>query len=132
MEDVSFHVASMRPAQLTPENKAVSAKHRPLPPCFNEAGAINAGKLCSDNASRRSAGRFNEAGAINAGKQPPTKPRRRRRPSFNEAGAINAGKLPEPILRRMRVDAASMRPAQLTPENGTDARSARPKFAPLQ
>ena len=37
--------ASMRPAQLTPENRLVGSGERGRARGFNEAGAINAGKL---------------------------------------------------------------------------------------
>ena len=38
--------ASMRPAQLTPENASACDPSEIARPSFNEAGAINAGKLC--------------------------------------------------------------------------------------
>ena len=34
----------MRPAQLTPENGRIGGRGFPRKACFNEAGAINAGK----------------------------------------------------------------------------------------
>ena len=37
--------ASMRPAQLTPENASTQRSSLGRRRCFNEAGAINAGKL---------------------------------------------------------------------------------------
>ena len=61
--------------------------------CFNEAGAINAGKLQLDvGLALCDAVRFNEAGAINAGKRRACPTMLRRSSGFNEAGAINAGK----------------------------------------
>ena len=110
-------MASMRPGQLTPENKSATDILPALHLGFNEAGAINPGKLDQlselglveavasmrpgqltpendvfDRGVSRLASRFNEAGAINPGK--------RRLPvrdasdgaGFNEAGAINPGK----------------------------------------
>ena len=84
---------------------------------FNEAGAINPGKLdqidslnewpqgasmrpgqlTPENADsargrRRAGAGFNEAGAINPGKQRPTARDTCSPPCFNEAGAINPGK----------------------------------------
>ena len=38
---------------------------------------------------------------------------------FNEAGAINAGKPLEEVSRKEKAPDTSMRPAQLTPENGS-------------
>ena len=84
----------MRPGQLTPENRVHRRGHLASLLRFNEAGAINPGKLSGQGfcGNLRSA-RFNEAGAINPGK-------------------------PE---GRFRADQdgerASMRPGQLTPEN---------------
>ena len=95
---------------------------------FNEAGAINAGKPHGPARRRRPGRGFNEAGAINAGKQATRPHSQDHEACFNEAGAINAGKrvvLGELLL----LDQASMRPARLTPENGTrrDTRY-RPEF----
>ena len=120
----------------------MSARRRSNTGChFNEAGAINAGKLpvharivVMDRTSMRPAqltpenccrpigratgsGHFNEAGAINAGKLRLPRTARPFRHNFNEAGAINAGK---PAGRRAGDGVpyrTSMRPAQLTPEN---------------
>ena len=60
---------------------------------------------------------FNEAGAINAGKRSGSEGASGGRSSFNEAGAINAGKLAGDNHVVAVVALASMRPAQLTPEN---------------
>ena len=85
----------MRPAQLTPENTIVFFAKHSIAPCFNEAGAINAGKPGSAAWTSSGVLGFNEAGAINAGK----------RQSRGHGGHEFIG--------------ASMRPAQLTPENAT-------------
>ena len=115
--------ASMRSAQLTPENCSLRARSSCFVRCFNEAGAINAGKpftpprvwipyarasmrpaqLTPENLARvntQSSGResFNEAGAINAGKRGHRRKAYSCGPCFNEAGAINAGKQPNPAL----------------------------------
>ena len=90
---VSTPSASMRPAQLTPENRLWGRSRNPSTRCFNEAGAINAGKQTG----------------------PPDD--LRRLDSFNEAGAINAGKLQLLVRHSNLIAVASMRPAQLTPEN---------------
>ena len=83
----------MRPAQLTPENKHMGKRRSKCLSCFNEAGAINAGKrVC-----------IPEIGASGT--------------CFNEAGAINAGKLAHHQEFHLTMPQASMRPAQLTPEN---------------
>ena len=59
----------MRPAQLTPENAGGHVGFRQVKGCFNEAGAINAGKPFGFRVGvRLNSRRFNEAGAINAGK----------------------------------------------------------------
>ena len=130
----------MRPAQLTPENRIRTKMGAEKLRRFNEAGAINAGKPSESSTSSTIVGRFNEAGAINAGKRRPRPPRSTRRACFNEAGAINAGKPGQGHIDRLRSDRfneagainagkrddagagfvpdlASMRPAQLTPEN---------------
>ena len=107
---------------------------------FNEAGAINAGKLSGPESRldlarpvsmrpaqltpengrrrqppRRQCCRFNEAGAINAENPPARNIRERNRTSFNEAGAINAGKPQHHIHIPAFSVVVSMRPAQLTP-----------------
>ena len=96
MSDAIFTAASMRPAQLTPENCRRESRNRS--PCCG----------------------FNEAGAINAGKRNRIIPVKIIFGSFNEAGAINAGKPPTAETRIQERSRASMRPAQLTPENNRD------------
>ena len=93
MKHFQAAIASMRPAQLTPENPGRRRRGGSRPRCFNEAGAINAGKPAagSPGAWRRSSG-FNEAGAINAGKRDAGRENHYGPEGFNEAGAINAGK----------------------------------------
>ena len=83
----------MRPAQLTPENSGMLRPAIDLHLRFNEAGAINAGKLHRRRQARTSAWRasmrpaqltpenLSGAGRLLKGQI-----------SFNEAGAINAGK----------------------------------------
>ena len=83
----------MRPAQLTPEN--VCSQRIPMPSGgrFNEAGAINAGKLLLgvvpglrvDDASMRPAQLTPENKVLPTVPTPSTA-------CFNEAGAINVGK----------------------------------------
>ena len=85
----------MRPAQLTPENFPISRRGVARLNCFNEAGAINAGKL------RRLVG----AALVEAASMRPAQLTPENAASFvhvpagtgcfNEAGAINAGKLSE-------------------------------------
>ena len=70
--DLGALFTSMRPAQLTPENRSLRTAPRPRREYFNEAGAINAGKLCAVSAMSTACADFNEAGAINAGKPPGT------------------------------------------------------------
>ena len=110
-------LASMRPGQLTPENRR--------DPCvvgrdvrrFNEAGAINPGKPRTCKCLRTWCISFNEAGAINPGKRPPRTPHGPPASGFNEAGAINPGKRGGHHDEFAHPSAASMRPGQLTPEN---------------
>ena len=59
----------MRPAQLTPENLWPGRAAITAGECFNEAGAINAGKHPARRLPRTRNACFNEAGAINAGKR---------------------------------------------------------------
>ena len=99
--------------------------------CFNEAGAINAGKrhylngLCSAYlASMRPAQLTPENITIPRRADPA-------RFGFNEAGAINAGKPHEDDSHHARSMIASMRPAQLTPEN-TDVGILAPDDLALQ
>ena len=92
-EALRLDVTSMRPAQLTPENRCRPIGRATGSGHFNEAGAINAGKLRLPRTARPFRHNFNEAGAINAGK-----------PAGRRAG--------DGVPYR-----TSMRPAQLTPEN---------------
>ena len=64
-------IASMRPGRLTPENGARINLITFRAKCFNEAGAINPGKLAISSWLFLNCCRFNEAGAINPGKLPP-------------------------------------------------------------
>ena len=97
---------SMRPAQLTPENTFNMCMYENKCGCFNEAGAINAGKhIESRYGDKTLEVGFNEAGAINAGKHAHGKVSYHVHPRFNEAGAINAGK-PEPSTRNSRTTSA--------------------------
>ena len=96
----------MRPAQLTPENLLLPRVFAECSRCFNEAGAINAGKhqaykyfpYLSDKASMRPAQLTPENGIDN--------------------------------FVRIRIYQASMRPAQLTPENGA-GQEAKPRMEVL-
>ena len=143
----------MRPGQLTPENGSAGDMFNPSRKShrFNEAGAINPGKLRlygADCACIKAG--FNEAGAINPGKRhvaESSSPFRRlaasmrpgqltpenladgadggagaRMRCFNEAGAINPGKPPLSVSGLSSSGTdASMRPGQLTPENAPRA-----------
>ena len=64
---------------------------------------------------------FNEAGAINPGKRVVPESDQRSQIRFNEAGAINPGKLVFAPSIAPRLMIASMRPGQLTPENGVQS-----------
>ena len=84
--------ASMRPAQLTPENKI----DQPLG-SLGAGASMRPAQLTPENrfpadAEFRSRSRFNEAGAINAGKLSAALAKEIKEQGFNEAGAINAGK----------------------------------------
>ena len=71
--------ASMRPGQLTPENEVFRYRFYNSYESFNEAGAINPGKLVVAVDDDQVAVRFNEAGAINPGKRSLASSRLRRR-----------------------------------------------------
>ena len=83
----------MRPAQLTPENCLYNAMPGQARQCFNEAGAINAGKRKN---ARRKLGKLAGASMRPAQLTPENTYRKGQAfllwLSFNEAGAINAGK----------------------------------------
>ena len=83
----------MRPAQLTPENELTRNRSFRMLPCFNEAGAINAGKRSAPRSSLLGAGRV----SMRPAQLTP------------ENGDV--------CLDIVGSGHVSMRPAQLTPEN---------------
>ena len=86
-------LASMRPAQLTPENP-LRNRSRVVEP----GASMRPAQLTPENVLQDRDDHRNEQG-------------------FNEAGAINAGKPPRWLSLTRTIGIASMRPAQLTPEN---------------